>query len=145
VLYSKQLTVTANQSYPSAVYPVQVYSTQNGWGNNFAIFASEYNAISSGILGMKTNDQKTIKITGTPMTQFWSASQLMHNNLNISQVQVGEIIPLGVSDNPAAAESNSTASYYVRLGEITDKTADGITLDFSYPSIQVTIVSITSH
>jgi signal peptidase I len=146
LLYSKQLTVTANQSYPSAVYPVQIYTTQTGWGDNYAIFASEYDAISNGILGMKTNDQKTITIAnGMPMTQFWSAAQLMHNNLNITSVQVGDIIPLGVSDNPAAAEANSTASYYIRLGEITNKTADGVTFDFSHPAIQVTVVSITSH
>ena len=145
VLYSKQLTVTANQSYPSAVYPVQIYTTQTGWGNNYALFASEYNAISSGILGMKKNDQKTITITGTPMTQFWSADQLMHNNLNITSVQVGDIIPLGVSDNPAAAEPNSTASYYIRLGEITQKSSDGVTFDFSHPAIQVTVVTINGN
>jgi hypothetical protein len=145
LLYSKQLTVTANQSYPTAVYPVQIYTMQTGWGDNYAIFASEYDAISTGILGMKKNDQKTITITTTPMTQFWSADQLMHNNLNITTVNVGDIIPLGVSDNPAAAEPNSTASYYIRLGEITNKSSDGVTFDFSIPTIQVTVVTINGN
>jgi hypothetical protein len=147
ILLSKQLTVTANQTYPIAVYPVQIYTTQTGWGDNYAIFASEYDAISSGILGMKTNDQKTITMTsGLPTTQFWSADQLMHNDLNITSVRVGDIIPLGVSDNPAVTKANSTTeSYYIRLGEVTNKTPDGVTLDFSHPAIQVSVVSITSH
>jgi len=142
VLYSKQLTLTANQSLPKSVFPVQVYSEKTGWTNQFALFASEYDAMSLGIVGLKTNGQKTISLVSKqPMTQFWSADQLVSNNMSLSSMQVGQLIALGVSDNPEAA-GNSTAQYYVRIGEITNKTPDGITLDFSYPSVDVTVVSI---
>jgi hypothetical protein len=143
VLYSKQLTLTANQSLQKSVFPVQVYSEKTGWTNQFALFASEYDAISSGVVGLKTNGQKTISLVSKqPMTQFWSADQLVRNNLSLSSMQVGQLIALGVSDNPEAASDNSTAQYYVRIGEITNKTTDGITLDFSYPSVDVTVVSV---
>jgi len=143
VLYAKQLTITANQSITTAVFPVQVYTASTGWTNQFALFASEYNAISTGIVGLKTNGQKTISLTSAqPMTQFWSANQLALNNMSLSSMQVGERIALGVSDNPDAALANSTSQSYVRIGEVTNKTPDGITIDFSYPSVDVTIVSI---
>ena len=57
-------------------------------------------------------------------------------------MEVGQLIALGVSENPDAVSENSTAQYYVRIGEITNKTSDGITLDFAYPSVDVTVVSI---
>ncbi|MFA5237146.1 MAG: hypothetical protein WC362_04760 [Methanoregula sp.] len=143
VMYSKQLTITANQSLPKSVFPVQVYSEKTGWTNQFALFASEYDAISTGIVGLKTNGQKSIPLTSNqPMTQFWSADQLASNNMNLSAVQVGQRIALGLSENPEAALDNSTDAYYVRIGEITNKTSDGITLDFSYPSVDLTVVTI---
>ncbi|WP_292425136.1 hypothetical protein [Methanoregula sp.] len=145
VMYSKQLTITANQSLTKSVFPVQFYTANTGWAstNQFALFASEYDAISTGIVGLNTNGKKTISLASKqPMTQFWSADQLASNNMSLSSMQVGQLLALGVSDNPEAASDNSTAQYYVRLGEITNKTSDGITLNFAYPSVDVTVVSI---
>lgn len=143
VLYSKQLTLTANQSLATPLFPVQVYSTSNGWASQFALFASEYNTMSNGIVGMRVNDQKTISLdSGKPMTQFWSTEQLENNNMSLSQMSVGQLIALGVSDNQEAGAGNSTATYYTRVGEITNKTSEGITLDFAYPTADITVVSI---
>ena len=146
VLPSKQLTITANQSLTHPIYPVQVYTTQSGWANQYGIFAGEYNAIGSGILGMKVDEKKTIPVNnGMPMTQFWSVDQLRERKLNLSDVQVGYVIPLGVSENQDAATENSTATYYVRLGEVTNKTTNGVTIDFAHPIIDVSIVSINKR
>jgi hypothetical protein len=147
LLYSKPLTITANQSLTNGVaaFPIQFYSSTNGWStqNQFALFSSEYDTISSGIVGLHTNSQKTISLsTAKPMTQFWSANQLALSNMSLSSVQVGERIALGVSSSSDAYETNSTAPSYVRIGEVANKTADGITIDFSYPSVDVSIESI---
>lgn len=143
ILYSKQLTITANQSAASSVYPVQVYSEGTGWSTRFALFANEYDAISSGIVGMRVNSQKTIPLTESkPMTQVWTAEQLEAHSVNFSTMKVGSVLALGVSSNPDAAYSNSTSDYYMRLGEVTNKTADDITIDFSYPSVDVTVTSL---
>ena len=141
-LYSKQLTITANQSLTQPIFPVQVYTSQSGWGQKYAIFASEYDELSTGILGLKTNEKKTISTESSkPMTQFWTDDQLMKNNLNLSGMRVGQVLALGVSDNPDAAITN-TSVYYVRMGEITNVTRDGIILDFSHPNMDIGVVSI---
>ena len=49
-MYSKQLTITANQSPSTAIFPVQVYTAKSGWNNQFALFASEYTTISTGVV-----------------------------------------------------------------------------------------------
>jgi hypothetical protein len=143
---SKQMTITANQSLTTPVFPMQVYTPQSGWGDKYSIFASEYNAIGSGIIGMKKNEKKTINVvSGIPLTQYWTADQLRERKLNLSDVQVGTVIPLGVSENPVATTDNSTATYYIRLGEVINKDADGVTIDFSHPIIDVSIFSINGR
>jgi hypothetical protein len=148
LLYSKPLTITANQSLATGVnvFPIQFYSSTNGWStqNQFALFASEYDTLSSGIVGLSANSQKTISLsTAKPMTQFWSADQLAASNMSLSSMQVGQLIALGVSSSSDAYEANSTAPSYVRIGEVANKTADGVTIDFSYPSVDITVESIT--
>jgi len=146
VLYTRQLTMTANQTHSNPVFPVPVYTSQSGWSSQYGIFASEYNAITSGLVGMKTNEEKKIRVaSGVPLTQYWTADQLMERKLNLSDIEVGYVIPLGVSENPGALTDNSTAGYYLRLGQVTDKTADGVTIDFAHPTVNVRVVSINKR
>ncbi|MDP2798229.1 MAG: hypothetical protein Q8N94_12130, partial [Methanoregula sp.] len=44
VLFSRQISVTSNQSLAHTLFPVQVYSTGSGWANQFALFKPEYDA-----------------------------------------------------------------------------------------------------
>ncbi|WP_325411890.1 hypothetical protein [Methanoregula sp.] len=145
IMFSKTLTLTANRTLGSGVYPIAFYTASTGWSsdNQFALFSSEYNTISAGLVGMRANTQKTISLaTAKPMTQFWSADQLTAGNMSLSSIQVGDYLNMGVSSGTTAGEAASSAPTYIRLGKVTNKTADGITVDFSYPSIDVTVTSI---
>ncbi|HET6580991.1 MAG TPA: hypothetical protein VFG36_03830 [Methanoregula sp.] len=146
LLFSKQVSITANQSLTRALYPVQIYTTDSGWTRQFAIFSPEYNAISTGIVGMKLNEQKRISIpSADSMTQTWSTDQLMLNKVNISDISIGDVLAMGVSDNPEAEVSNTSAITYVRTGEITQKTQSGVVVDFGYPYADIRVVSINNR
>lgn len=146
LLFSKQVSITANQSLTRALYPVQIYTTDSGWTKQFAIFSPEYNAISAGIIGMKLNEQKRISIpSADSMTQTWSTDQLMLNKVNISDINIGDVLAMGVSDNPEAEVSNTSSVTYVRTGEITQKTQSGVVVDFGYPYADVRVVSINNR
>jgi hypothetical protein len=143
VFFSKQLVLQANQSSVKAVMPIPIYTTQSGWSTSFALFAGEYDAMSEGIIGMKQNEQKSIHIPFTDsMTQVWSVAQLKSNGLNLSDVNIGDSIALGVSDIPELARNTTPQSYYMRIGEVTKKTVDGVTIDLGYPAIDVRIVAV---
>lgn len=138
VLVSRQLKMIANDSTTKAVVPIPVYAAGT-WNNSFALFASEYDAIGQGLVGMRVNEQKTITFDGKPMEQFWTVAQLEANNMNITQAVVGQRVALGVSSNPSLNATD--ADYDIRIGEIINKTPEGVGIDFSYPSIKVTVVS----
>ena len=143
VLFSKQISVTSNQTFSGTLFPVQVYSTSSGWANQFALFKPEYDAISSGIVGMKVNEQKRINIpSSTSMTQLWSPELLMRNGVNLSDLNIGDIIPMGVGNNPEEMASNKSSLTYLRVGEVSSKTAEGAVVDFGYPSADIRVVKI---
>ena len=109
-------------------------------------FLPEYNAISTSLVGMKINEQKRISIpSGNSMTQNWSADQLMLNKVNISDINVGDVLAMGVSDNPDVEITNTSAITYVRTGEVIQKTQSGVIVDFGYPAADIRVVSINKR
>jgi len=145
MIYSKQLSITANQSYTDSVYPVQVFTIANGWNNQFAFFPKEYEAVSAGIVGMKTNDRKTISLpVEASMTQLWTPDQLSRNNVNLSKIRVGDMLAMGVSNSPEEMDSNTTSPNF-RVAEITGKSEAGATVDFGCPKIDITVAAINAR
>ena len=142
ILYAKPLTITANETYPNNVYPIAFYTANTGWasGNHFALFQDEFNAISSGVVGMSVNGQKTIPLSSSNKTQFWSTDQLAAGNVSLSSINVGDYLEMGVGSSPTM--ENNTTPTYIRLGRVSAKTDDGVTVDFSYPSVDITVDSI---
>ena len=147
IMYAKQLTLTANQTLNTGVYPVPVYVGSNGgtWAQ-FALFSPEYDAITQGLVGMRVNDKKNIVFTdNSSMSQLWSPDQLTKNNINMSSIQVGDTLKMGVSDNPNATAANSSATTDIRIGEVTRISPAGVVVDFGYPSADISVVTVTKQ
>ncbi len=145
LMQGKQIQVTANMNQTQGIIPVPFYTESTGWSKQFALFNPEYAAISSGIVGMKLNEKKNIVVpSSSTMTQTWTAAQLARNGVNITDINVGDKLAMGVSDNPSAM-INSTAISYVRMGEVLTKGPESVEVNFGYPSIDVSIVSISSR
>jgi hypothetical protein len=143
VFSSKQITITANQTMEKPIYAIPVYPSNGGTVQQLALFSSEYNAISSGIIGMRVNGQKRIAVSSNmSMTYDWSAERLALNKINMSDITVGESFFMGVSDNPEDAANNTSANTFLRIGDVVNKSLEGVVVDFSYPMADVRVVSI---
>ena len=146
VFGSKQITITANQTMEKPIYSVMVYPSNGGKVQQLALFSSEYNALSSGIIGMRVNEQKRIPISSNiPMTYDWSAERLALNKINLSDITIGDSFFMGVSDNPEGAANNTSANSYLRIGEVANKSPEGVVVDFSFPVIDVRVVTINKQ
>jgi hypothetical protein len=146
VFGSRQITLIANQTMEKPIYSIPVYPSNGGSVQQLGLFSTEYNAVSSGIIGMKVNEQKRIPISSdTSMTYEWSAERLALNKINLSDISVGNNFFMGISDNPEAASGNASANTFLRIGEVSSKSPDGIMVDFSYPTIDVRVVSINTQ
>jgi len=137
-LIESQFIVIANQSRDrmsnfifSGIHPGTGSISQN-----YSLFSLEYNAISSGIVGMKLDEEKSIPepTTGGSFAQNWDPQQLKNNGIDISHSTVGNIILMEVADSPT--------SMGLRIGTITSITPNGATIDFSYSKFKIKILQI---
>jgi hypothetical protein len=147
IMYAKTLTLIANQSLNQGTFPVPVYTGTNGgsW-QQFALFSPEHDALTRGLVGMRLNDKKNIAFTAnTSMSQLWSPAQLQKNNINMSDIHVGDFLTMGVSDNPNATAQNSSASTYLRVGAVTRVSPAGVVVNFGYPNADITVDSVNKQ
>jgi hypothetical protein len=143
MLFGKQITVTANQSLRQAIFPVQVYSpVEGGMYQEFAIYNPEYNLISNAVVGMKTNEKKKVSLqTGNTMTTMLSPEDLKAVRVNMSALQVGDSMLLGVSETQDASKGNTSAVSYIRLGQVSRISDAGAVVEFGYPYAEITVAS----
>jgi hypothetical protein len=145
IIYTdKRLSVTAGQNLTKAIYPVSIYTGSSYTPTQFALLNTEYEAISHAIIGMKTGDQKRVQIPRSSNPQQWDAATIAQSGLNVSNLHVGSLVPMAMSDNPEAMATNSTTTY-LRVGEITDISGDGTVVDVDYPTADITIYSINAN
>jgi hypothetical protein len=94
------------------------------------------------LTGMKTGDQKQIRIPNGSLQQEWPKEQLERKNVTMDELREGDILAMGVSDNPEEMVTNSSSIIYTRLGVITSKTADSVIVDSGFPSVDISITAI---
>jgi hypothetical protein len=144
IMYAKQLTLTANQSLNTDIFPVPVYTAGSNGGswNQFALFSPEYAAITQGLVGMRTSEKKNIVFNATmSMSKLYTPADLPVNT-TVDSYHVGDVLTMGLSTNPNATVSSSADISY-RIGEVTRVSPAGVIVNFGYPRADITIVSIT--
>ena len=95
---------------------------------------------------MKDGDKKTIVIPSMgSTTEITRPRTLARQHLNITDFRLGDPLAMGVSSDPSAVNSNSTAVTYLRIAEVTNISAQGIAVNFGYPTADVSIVSINGR
>jgi hypothetical protein len=146
ILAAKQISVPANTTLKESIYPLQVYTSQNGWDTAFALHAPEYDAISAALVGMKVNQQKKVSLpTTTSMAQLWTKEDLALRNLSIDDFTVGDLVTMGERQTPDGVSVNTSVITYMRIGEVTRKTAAGVVVDPGYPTADIRVVSISGR
>jgi hypothetical protein len=123
-----------------------VRSTKASSATQFALFNPEYDAMSAGVIGMKVNEQKRVTLSQNgSMTQLWEPERLIKSGVNMSEITVGDILTMSVSNNPEEMATNKSALTYLRVGEVSSKSPEGVVVDFGYPVADVRVVSINAQ
>ena len=146
IFATKQLTVISNKTMDKSIFGVPGSASTGTGLQQLAIFSSEYNAISSGIVGMKVNEQKRIAIpSDNMMKNDLSVEQLALSKINLTDISVGDSFFMGVSDTTQQVTNTTKAPTYLRIGDVVSKSPDGVVVDLNYPAIEVRVVSINNQ
>jgi hypothetical protein len=146
IFATKQLTVISNKTMEKSIFGVPGSASTGTGVQQLAIFSSEYNAISSGIVGMKVNEQKRIAIpSDNMMKNDLSVEQLALSKINVTDISVGDSFFMGVSDTTQQVTNTTKATTYLRVGDVVSKSPDGVVVDLNYPTYEVRVVSINKQ
>jgi hypothetical protein len=146
IFATKQLTVISNKTMDKSVFGVPGSASTGTGIQQLAIFSSEYNAISSGIVGMKVNEQKRIAIpSDNMMKNDFSVEQLALSKINLTDISVGDSFFMGVSDTTQQVTNTTKATTFLRIGDVMSKSPDGVVVDLNYPAFEVRVVSINKQ
>lgn len=146
IFATKQLTVISNKTMDKSIFGVPGSASTGTGVQQLAIFSSEYNAISSGIVGMKVNEQKRIAIpSDNMMKNDLSVEQLALSKINLTDISIGDSFFMGVSDTTQQVTNTTKPTTYLRVGDVVSKSPDGVVVDLNYPAIEVRVVSINNQ
>jgi hypothetical protein len=109
----------------------------------FALFASEIEAMNAGISGMHINEQTTVPFDfGPSLVQNLTAEQFEAIGGNFSLAQPGSWMPMGFVDKPIISVDNTTPEIPIRLARVIEKHEDEILLRYGYSTVDITIQEI---
>jgi hypothetical protein len=145
VWFTGPLTLVINSSTSEMITPVPVYRYDYGEAS-FGLFSGELNQISTSLQGMKQGGTRKIAFTNTDLFQReMSPEEFTTIGGNFSTAMPGDQLLLAFTTTPMiSAEENSTPQYAFRTSVITTKNIGNVTVDYGYPSAEISIVRLHS-
>jgi hypothetical protein len=147
VLMSEKLPVRVNISETRDLIPIQVLSAASQGLVDFGLFGPEIDAISYGALGMRVGETRTIQV---PMASQLSRTMTKEQFVNITgdlieNVQVGNQVPIAFTETPQITLDNSTPLTYLRTSMITAISEGNVTINYGYPTIDITLTELSGE
>ncbi|MDK2974764.1 MAG: hypothetical protein PWP08_1135 [Methanofollis sp.] len=141
---TSQMTLVAGENASSRVTPVAIY-LPDGTTAEFALLESEVNDLTTGILGMHEREVKTIPLTLSDLPEEIDATGADQMGINFTEAQVGDrfTIAMTITDDPTIFTDPTNQIPYIRVGMITGKTNDTLSVNFGYSTADVTVSKIT--
>ncbi|HUU76621.1 MAG TPA: hypothetical protein VMW63_11135 [Methanoregulaceae archaeon] len=144
ILLTDYLRVPVNLSTEKEITTIPVRN-EGYQGAPFGILATEWNAISSGVMGMRESGSKTVSVEENPGLILTMDREKFENlGLNFTRASIGMEIPVVVTVQSYENILNNTTpqDFALRLGYVSDKTTNEISLNHAYTRIDLRLVRI---
>lgn len=145
VWYTKPLTMTVNLTTNDMINPVSVYRYDYG-GASFGLFGTELNEITASLVGMKQGETRKIVLPHSEQFEReMNPEEFAQIGGNFSTAMTGDQLLLAFTTTPMInIEDNSTPQYAFRTSLITGKTSGNVTVNYGYPTADISIVRLHS-
>ncbi|HWQ65670.1 MAG TPA: hypothetical protein VN372_02250 [Methanospirillum sp.] len=147
VLMADKLPVRVNISETKDLVAIQVVNPTNQYGLiDFGLFKPELDAINEGVTGMKVGESKTITIqTAAQFSRTMSLAQFANiTGEDFTNAAVGDQVPIAFTESPQIAVDNATPSTYLRTSTIVAKTGENVTINYGYPTIDISLYQLNT-
>jgi len=143
VWYTNPITMAVNTTSTQMISPIPVYRYDYGEAR-FGLFGDELNQISSALEGMKQGGSEKIVFGNADLfKREMTPEQFAEMGGNITTAVPGDQLLLAFTTTPMLnTEDNSTPQYALRTSVITGKTSENVTVNYGYPSADISIVRL---
>lgn len=140
---TSQMSLVGGANASSRVTAVPIY-LPDGTTADFALLESDVSDLTNGILGMHEQESKTIPLTLSDLPQQMSATGADQMGINFTESQIGDrfTIAMTITDDPTIFTDPENEISYIRVGTITGKTNDTLSVNFGYSTAEVKVLSI---
>jgi len=146
LFYSNPLQVPVNVITTTNITRIPVVYQQ--YQTYFGLFRDEMNLISTGLSGMKLNEQKRISLVMPmdPLETQISAEQFALLVKPLNETYVNEQIVLALADHPEINLDNTTpVDQYMRTFYVKGISSEGLDMKYGYSTIDVQITSLKTQ
>ncbi len=146
VFYSNPLQVSVNVTTMTNVTRIPVQYLQ--YQNYFGLFRDEMNLITTGLSGMKVNEQKRISLVmpKDPLETQVSAEQFALLVKPVNETRVNEQFALALTDHPQINLDNTTpVDQYLRTFYVKGISPEGLDMKYGYSTIDLQIISLKTQ
>jgi hypothetical protein len=146
VFYSNPLQVPVNVTTTTNITRIPVVYQQ--YQTYFGLFRDEMNLISTGLSGMKLNEQKRISLVMPmdPLETQMNADQFALLVKPINETRVNEQIVLALADHPQINLDNTTpVDQYMRTFYVKGISPEGLNMKYGYSTIEVQIINLKNQ
>jgi hypothetical protein len=144
-LMSNQMPIRVNISETRDLIPIQVVNPSSQGGLiDFGLFSPELDAISYGLMGMKVGESRTLRVPiASQLSRTMSKEQFANiTGDSFSGMKVGDQVPISFSETPQISLDNSTPTTYLRTSMITAISGENVTINYGYPTIDITLTEL---
>jgi len=145
VFLSDYLKVPVNVTTMTNVTRIPVKYQQ--YQTYFGLLRDEMNLISTGLSGMKLNEQKRISLVmpQDPLETLVSADQFALLVKPVNETHVNEQIVLALAEHPEVNLDNTTPTdQYMRTFYVKNISPEGLDMKYGYSTIDLQIVSLNT-
>ncbi|NLX50353.1 MAG: hypothetical protein GXY82_10910 [Methanospirillum sp.] len=138
------LVVDAGEGSSGSGRSLPILAPQSG--ANYTLFAQEYSAIATGVVGLHTGGTATVRLDGNVTDErFYSVEEFEQLGGDFANATIGTELVLAFIENPEALYDNTTApSYAVRTTHVVNRSTDSVTLRFSHATADLTVSNVRS-
>ncbi len=112
------------------------YISFEGYSYPFAIYADEYNQIASGVIGLSVGESRSVVGFGSNLAYAFTKDNITAMGLDFDTLEVKDMLYL----NEYYTDDLGEEAIAIRPALITDKTTDGLTIQYGTDTIDIEMV-----
>ena len=116
------------------------YIQFEGYTYPFAIYAEEYNQIAAGVVGLSVGESRSVAGSGANLAYAFAKDNITAMGLDFDTLEVKDVLYL----NEYYTDELGEEAIAIRPAMITEKTADGLVIQYGTDTIDIEMVGYVS-